>query len=175
MRILYGCVFVALLCAGGCRHVRPVDPVEATYEPLLDRAEIRAGMTDSARTGEPNDGVRQSLLTLTHELYTKLAELQREGFPSDRNALEDAPSSPGPKNPKCPEEDLKHPRDTFQSKRRPHRDSAYSPTAQEKMGDCSAPVADLHVPVKPIPKTDPADCGSEIAATKAADSPRSSN
>ena len=79
MRILYGCVFVALLCAGGCRHVRPVDPVEATYEPLLDRAEIRAGMTDSARTGEPNDGVGQSLLTLTHELYTKLAELQREG------------------------------------------------------------------------------------------------
>ena len=77
MRMLYGCILIALVCVGGCRHVRPVDPVEANYEPLLDRAVIRAGMAESARVGEPGEGLRRRLAAATVDLYTDLAELQR--------------------------------------------------------------------------------------------------
>jgi len=75
MRVLYACICVAAFGLVGCRHVRPIDPAEPDYEPLLDRAAVRSGLAGTARVD--GDGLRQRLAALTAELYTELAELHR--------------------------------------------------------------------------------------------------
>jgi len=79
MRVLYSCICIALLWASGCRHVRPVDPVDATYEPLLDRAAVRSGLADSRSAGESGDALRERITELTADLYAALSELHRSG------------------------------------------------------------------------------------------------